>query len=67
MSEVIFSNFLALIVVNIIYFVSLTAECQLEQSRKIVFDIADCIIPGHGKPFPNPQKPEASCAMVIKI
>ena len=39
----------------------------LEKSRQIVFDIADCIIPGHGKPFPNPQKPEASCSMVMGI
>ena len=39
----------------------------LEASRQIVFDTADCIIPGHGKPFPNPQKPEASCSMVTGI
>ncbi|MEM7757889.1 MAG: hypothetical protein AAF298_07170 [Cyanobacteria bacterium P01_A01_bin.40] len=44
-----------------------TDQNALEQSRKIVFDVADCIIPGHGKPFPNPQNPEASCAMVMRI
>ncbi|PON14489.1 hypothetical protein C2W62_28810 [Candidatus Entotheonella serta] len=34
---------------------------QLEMSRVRVRDLADCIIPGHDPPFPNPFKEEARC------
>ncbi|MBE9039547.1 MBL fold metallo-hydrolase [Oscillatoriales cyanobacterium LEGE 11467] len=33
----------------------------LEASRQLVFSLADCIVPGHGGAFPNPQKPGANC------
>lgn len=33
----------------------------LNASRELVFDIADCIVPGHGSPFPNTDKPGAAC------
>ena len=32
------------------------AQSELDKSRKIVLDIADFIIPGHGKIFRNPQR-----------
>jgi glyoxylase-like metal-dependent hydrolase (beta-lactamase superfamily II) len=35
----------------------------LEASRGTVVEIADCIVPGHGAPFPNPKKPDAVCAL----
>lgn len=34
---------------------------DLEDSRELVIDIADCIVPGHGSAFPNPDKPGSVC------
>lgn len=34
---------------------------QLDTSRSRVRDLADCIVPGHGQPFPNPFKDGAQC------
>lgn len=34
---------------------------KLNTSRSRVRDIADCIVPGHGQPFPNPFKEGAVC------
>lgn len=36
-------------------------EDDLNESRETVFAIADCIVPGHGRPFPNPYKPDSFC------
>ena len=36
----------------------------LDASRALVLSIADCIIPGHGTTFVNPDRPDATCAMV---
>lgn len=33
----------------------------MEDSRDEVFDIADCIVPGHGRPFANPFKTDSVC------
>ncbi len=33
----------------------------LEESRDYVYAVADCIVPGHGEPYPNPQKEDAEC------
>jgi glyoxylase-like metal-dependent hydrolase (beta-lactamase superfamily II) len=34
---------------------------KLDISRSRIRDLADCIIPGHGQPFPNPFKKDAVC------
>jgi glyoxylase-like metal-dependent hydrolase (beta-lactamase superfamily II) len=36
----------------------------LEASRELVLSIADCIVPGHGSKFVNPERPDATCSMV---
>lgn len=39
-------------------------QAALDASRVLVLSIADCIVPGHGKKFVNPERPNATCAMV---
>jgi glyoxylase-like metal-dependent hydrolase (beta-lactamase superfamily II) len=36
-------------------------QTQLDASRSRIQDLADCIVPGHGPPFPNPFKKGAIC------
>jgi len=36
----------------------------LAASRVLVLSIADCIVPGHGTKFVNPDRPNGTCAMV---
>lgn len=38
----------------------------LEASRQQVFSLADCIVPGHGRAFPNPQKPGSTCEAIVE-
>lgn len=40
---------------------------KLDTSRSRVRDLADCIVPGHGQPFPNPFKEGAQCPADIGL
>ncbi len=39
-------------------------QSVLDESRRFVLGTADCIVPGHGKKFVNPERPQSTCAMV---